>query len=253
MRIYDLSVPLRNYPMELQEQEVKYVDHETFARRLVSLFGVQPQQIPHPGVHQSFEYLSLSSHAGTHVDAPYHYGPSINGEPSRTIDEIPLEWCFAPGVKLDFGHIPPDVAIGIGDIKAELDRIGYTIQPLDIVMIRTGAEAYLEDLTYQERGAGITAEACHWILDQGVKVIGTDSVTLDQPHRVMVERFKAGETNAFFPVHYVGREREYLIIEKLNNLGKLPQAFGFTVAAFPVRIERGSGGWCRAVAIFDGD
>lgn len=253
MRIYDLSVPLRNYPMEGQEQEIRYVDHQTFARRLASLFGVQPQEIPVPGLHQSFEYINLSSHAGTHVDAPYHYGPSINGEPARCIDEIPLEWCFAPGVKLDFAHVPPDIAIGIDDIKAELDRIGYTIKPFDIVMIRTGAERYIDDMTYRERGAGITADACHWILDHEVKVIGTDSVTLDQPHRVMVEKLKAGDTLAWFPVHYVGREREYLIIEKLNNLGSLPQPFGFTVSALPVRIERGSGGWCRAVAIFQDD
>jgi kynurenine formamidase len=239
--------------MEVQEQEVRYVDHREFARRLAYMFGVQPQAIPVPGVHQSFEYVNLSSHAGTHVDAPSHYGPSKEGKIGRHIDEIPLEWCFAPGVKLDFSHIPPDVAIGVDDFKAELDRIGYTIRPLDIVMIRTGAECYIDDLKYREKGAGITAEACHWLLDQGVKVIGTDSVTLDQPHRIMAEKLNAGDTYAWFPVHYVGREREYLMIEKLNNLGRLPRPFGFKVAAFPVRIERGSGGWCRAVAIFDDD
>ncbi|MCC7104012.1 MAG: cyclase family protein [Chloroflexi bacterium] len=251
MRIIDLSVPLRNYSMEGQDQEIRYVDHREFARRLAYIFGVQPQSIPVPGVHQSFEYLNLSSHAGTHVDAPSHYGPGRDGKIGRNIDEVPLEWCFSDGVWLDFAHVPPDSAIGVDDIKADLAQIGYTLKPLDIVMIRTGADRYIDDKLYREKGAGLTAEACHWLLDQGIKLIGTDSVTLDQPHRIMTERLNAGETAAWFPVHYVGRDREYIMIEKLANLDKLPRRFGFKVAAFPVRIERGSGGWCRAVAIFE--
>ena len=251
MRIYDLSVPIRNYSMEGQEQEVRYVDHQEFARRLVYMFGVQPTKLPNPGFHQSFEYVNLSSHAGTHVDAPSHYGPAPGGRIGRHIDDVPLEWCFGDGVWLDFGHVPPDVAISLDDIKHELQQIGYTLKPLDIVMIRTGADRFIDDMLYREKGAGLTAEGVHWLLDQGIKMIGTDSVTLDMPHRIMTERFNGGNTTAWFPVHYVGREREYIMIEKLANLDKLPKRFGFKVAAFPVKIERGSGGWCRAVALFD--
>jgi len=251
VRFIDLSVSFRNYSMDTQEQEIKYVDHQEIARRQALAWGVQTEWLPVPGVHQSFEYVYLSSHAGTHIDAPSHYGPGPDGKIGRNIDEVPLEWCYSDGVKFDFAHVPPDVAITLDDFKAELQRIGYTLKPLDIVLIRTGADRYIEDTSYRERGAGITAEACHWLLDQGVKLIGTDSVTLDMPHRIMVEKVKAGDRAAWFPVHYVGREKEYIMIEKLAHLDQLPRPFGFKVSAFPVKIERGSGGWCRVVAIFE--
>src|ERR1043165_4546647 len=137
VRFYDLSVPLRNFAMEQQQQEIKYFDHREFARAMGQIWGVQPARHPLPGVHQSFEYVTLSSHAGTHVDAPSHYGPNSTGKIGRTIDEVPLEWCYGPGVWLDFGHQPPSVAIEVADVKAELERIRYTLKPLDIVMIRT--------------------------------------------------------------------------------------------------------------------
>ena len=54
---------------------------------------------------------ALSTHNGTHLDAPYHFHRTMNralGEQERSIaiDEVPLEWCFQPGVKLDFRHFP---------------------------------------------------------------------------------------------------------------------------------------------------
>ena len=54
-------------------------------------------------------FIQLSTHNGTHLDAPYHFHSTMNqalGEKERasTIDEVPLEWCFQPGVKLDFRH-----------------------------------------------------------------------------------------------------------------------------------------------------
>jgi kynurenine formamidase len=55
----------------------------------------------------AMETVQLSTHNGTHLDAPYHYHPTMNrGERAWTIEEVPLEWCFQPAVKLDFRHFP---------------------------------------------------------------------------------------------------------------------------------------------------
>lgn len=251
MRIIDLSVPLRNFSFDTQEQEIKYIDHNAIARRQSQVWGVEVDWLPNPGHHQSFEYVYLSSHAGTHIDAPSHYGSAPGGKIGRNVDEIPLEWCYGDGFLLDFAHIPPTQAITLGDARAELERIGYSVKAGDICLIRTGADRYINENRYRHMGAGITVELCHWLIDQGVMTIGTDSVTLDMPHYIMVEKMKAGDRSAWFPVHYVGREKEYLQIEKLGNLDQLPRPTGFKVACFPVKIEHGSGGWCRAVAIFE--
>jgi len=57
------------------------------------------------------------------------------------------------------------------------------------------------------------------------------------------------DAGGFDPAHYAGREREYCHMEKMANFGAIPTATGFTVACFPVKVHRGSGGWCRPVAI----
>ena len=61
----------------------------------------------------------LITHNGTHLDAPYHFASTMNrGERAITIDEVPLEWCFQPGVKLDFRHFPDGYVVAAGDVEA---------------------------------------------------------------------------------------------------------------------------------------
>jgi kynurenine formamidase len=70
----------------------------------------------------------------------------------------------------------------------------------------------------------------------------------------MAERFKKDrDPNVLWPCHYVGREREYLHAEKLANLDQIPRPTDFQVFLFPVKVERATGGWCRAVAIVPED
>ena len=69
------------------------------------------------------EQVSLSTHNGTHLDAPWHFHPTMNrGERSWTIDEVPLEWCLQPGVKLDFRHFADGYVATAKDVEAELKR-----------------------------------------------------------------------------------------------------------------------------------
>ena len=82
-------------------------------------------------------------------------------------------------------------------------------------------------------------------------MIGIDAWGLDRPAARMAESYRAGDKDALWPSHLYGREKEYLQIEKMANLDKLPGPRGFTVCAFPVKFERASAGWTRAVAIVE--
>ncbi len=58
-----------------------------------------------------------------------------------------------------------------------LSKIKYTLKPLDIVLIHTGSGALQETDKYLTDAVGMTGEATHWMLDQGVKVAGIDAIT----------------------------------------------------------------------------
>ena len=72
------------------------------------------------------------------LDAPYHFHSTMDrGKKAITIDQVPLEWCFNPGVKFDFRHMEDGYVVTPNDIKAELKRINYEIKPFDIVLVNT--------------------------------------------------------------------------------------------------------------------
>ena len=111
-RLIDISVPLQagiaSDPPYMLPQ-IAYDDHHVTAPRMAEYMGVRVDQFP-DGEFAAVERCAISTHNGTHLDAPYHYFSTMNhalkpgGEPSWRIDEVPLEWCFQSGVKLDFRH-----------------------------------------------------------------------------------------------------------------------------------------------------
>lgn len=247
MRLVDLSLPILN--SEGSAPVLHPTDHETSAIERGRSLGFDPALLPEPGVHMASERFDLATHrGGTHVDAPWHYGPSSEGRPARTIDQLPLEWFFSDGVKLDCSDVPADDTIDLARVRAELARAGRALKPLDIVLVQTGADRHWGTARYETSSPAVAREAVEWILDQGVKVVGFDAFSPDRPVRAAAAELVAGRPERFLPVHMLGREREFCIVEKLANLASLP-AHGFRVCLFPVRVERGSGGWCRAVAV----
>lgn len=247
VKIRDLSYTMKNYSFEPNEVKITHLLHGESQRRRAKLLGLPVDKAPAIGANDTITTLS---HAGTHVDAPFHFGPMSLGKPSRKIGEVPLEWCYGNGVLLDFSKTKkPGEGISTDDVKKELQRINYTLKPMDIVLIRTGAEDYENDPKFADMASGLVKESLYWILDQGIKLIGTDAYTLDIPIAKMVEELKKGNKEAFFPIHYAGRDREYIHAEKLAGLKNLPQPYGFKVAMFPIKIDEASGGWARAVAI----
>ncbi len=162
---------------------------------------------------------------------------------------MPLEWCFAPGVVLDVRHKAAGDFITVDDLRAALDRVGYRLRPLDIVLLQTGADKRLGSPAYFEQ-PGLGREGVLWLAEQGVKVIGIDAYTLDRPFASMVADYRrTGDGRFIWPAHFAGLTREYCQVEKLANLDLIPRPHGFHVSCLPVKIKGASAGWCRAVAL----
>src|SRR5438046_191306 len=146
LRLIDLSVPLENDAVhEPLPGRIRYARHDAEGLAQMRQFlGVRPEDLVYSGgLGWAVEEVQAITHTGTHVDAPYHYGPTSEGRPARTIDEVPLQWCFAPGVLLDVRHKAAGEEITVADLQAALDRIAYRLRPLDIVLLQTGTDKRL--------------------------------------------------------------------------------------------------------------
>ncbi|MEQ8214421.1 MAG: cyclase family protein, partial [Smithellaceae bacterium] len=137
------------------------------------------------------------------------------------------------------------------DVSQALDKIGYSLKPLDIVLVRSGAAKYWGLPEYLVRGCGMGREATLFLLDQGVKIVGTDAWSWDRPLCYIAQEFaETKDATLIWEGHFAGIEKEYYHLEKLANLDKLPP-FGFKVACFPIKIKAASAGWARPVAILN--
>ena len=251
-RIIDLSVPLEHEsPSEPLPGTIHYVDHPTDGlAQMQQFFGVSSDDLVWSnGEGWVIEEVRMITHTGTHVDAPYHYGRTSGGGPAKRIDQVPLEWCFAPGVRLDVRHKQPGEEITVEDLKECLAAIDYELKPIDIVMLQTDCDKKINTPEYF-RQPGLGRDGTLWLVDQGVKVIGIDAYTIDRPFADMVADFRqTGDGRHIWPAHFAGITAEYCQIEKLANLDQIPQPHGFLVSCLPVKIKAASAGWCRAVAI----
>jgi kynurenine formamidase len=268
MRLVDLGVPIVPHPQDTNVGEIERWTHDRGPERLGRAFagfleGVatrnQLDSVPAldadafpDGMFLSNEIIRLAVHGGTHLDAPYHYGPTCEGRPAKRIDEVPLAWCLGPGVRLTFTDKAPLELITSADVERELARIGHAIAPGDIVLIHTGWDARWPDPAYFDRHPAMSLEATKLLVQRGVRVIGVDTNGFDLPPTAMVEAYAlSGDSAHLWPCHMYGREVEYLQIERMGGLGRLPAAHGFTVACFPICVDGAGAGWVRPVAMID--
>lgn len=273
MEIIDLSLPLKGGGPELDPPKIKYIRHKTGAMLLglgalltlgsttiehlknailylLGKYRITARDFP-DGLGIALEEVKTDTHSTTHLDAPWHFGPTSEGKQAKTIGEIPLSWCYADGVRLDLRYKNKNELISVKDIEESLKKINYEIKPYTIVLIMTGWDRYQESKKYLEH-PGMSAEATLWLIDKGVKIIGIDTFGFDRSWKAMLSDYiKTRDKTNLWPAHFVGRKKEYCHIEKMANLDKIPQDYGFKVICFPVNIEKAGAGWTRAIAIIE--
>lgn len=254
-RIIDLSIYLENDVISDPEPfrpHIEYIDHKMSVPELAGFFpGLTAADLPDEEA-WAIERINLITHNGTHLDAPYHFASTMNrGERAITIDEVPLDWCLQPGVKLDFRHFDDGYVATAADVEAELARIGHELAPLEIVVVNSSAGQRYGHDDYVTAGCGMGYEATMYLLERGVRLTGTDGWSWDAPFvHTKAKYLETGNAGLIWEGHKAGRDIGYCHLEKLHNLEALPST-GFIVSCFPVKIRAASAGWTRAVALIE--
>lgn len=245
--LIDLSLPIQATPSEATSVVITFLDHYQAPQAL----GLKPEDFPdRMGI--SNEFVELTTHTGTHMDAPLHYGPFSGGRPARTIGEIPLEWCYGRGVRLDVRHRGAGEGITEVDIQLAESRAETTIQAEDIVLLWTGCDRLWGSAAYLTDYPGLTRQAVVYLVKRGVRVIGIDAWGLDRPMAAMLQDYHStGDRGYLWPAHLYGREQEYCQLEKLAHLQNLPAASGFDVICLPIHIAGSGAAWTRVVAVIE--
>ncbi|MEU2343693.1 cyclase family protein [Streptomyces sp. NPDC013082] len=256
MRIIDLSSPVDASFWEPDEVMHRVLDaHQAAVHvrdEMKEHFGLEldPEVFP-DGAFLTNDYLTLTAHTGTHVDAPAHYGPAEGAHTPRTIDRMPLDWFVRPGMVLDLRDVGTGTA-GVAHLEREFERVGRRPRPMDVVLLHTGADRNLGKPEYFTEFTGLDGPATRLLLELGVRVIGTDAFSLDAPFTHIIREFhRTGDKAVLWPAHFAGRREEYCQLERLANLQDLPVSTGFTVSCLPVKIAGAGAGWSRVVALLD--
>lgn len=171
--------------------------------------------------------IRIATHAGTHVDAPWHFDPNGN-----TIDQVPLEQVCGPAVVISVSRGGGE-AIPLGDLERADVRAG------DIVLIHTGWGDKFESPEYANHPY-LSEEVARWMVEKQVKMMGIDAITPDMPTPMRPPDFK-------FPIHHILLDNDVLIIENLANLDRVAGQ-RVRLYAFPLKIQGSDGGQARVVA-----
>lgn len=253
MKIIDLSKTIQYNPGDpfFMKVKIKHKPHRK-ARWLIRYLGLPFRLFPKNFIGWADDSIQqMGVHSTTHLDAPWHYAPTSEGKPAKTIDQVPLEWCYGDGIVIDMKHKADFEAIMVEDIQQFLSKNNLSLKPGLIVLIKTGRDKHMGTKEFFERGTGMSAQATAWLIDQGIRVMGIDQWGWDLPLRYMVQKAKeSGNAELFWEGHLVGRDKEYCHLEQLTNLDALPYQ-GFKVALFPLKIKGASAAPARVVAIMD--
>lgn len=176
----------------------------------------------------NLELLFLSSHTGTHLDAPYHF--SKNG---IKINQIPLDRLLGKAIliKLEKTKNSP---ITKSDIVS-FEKNNFKIPIASSIFFYTGWQKNLKNNNYFTENPGLDSSSAKYLVSKKVNMIGIDSPSID-----------IGKDDSF-NVHNIFSQNNILIVENLTNLNKIPtKEFNFTV--LPLKLKDATGSPVRAIA-----
>jgi kynurenine formamidase len=189
--------------------------------------------------------LTISEHGPTHVDSISHLDPTSD----LSIDEMPMEWFYGDAICLDVSDIEYPDHITTDRIETELDDSGLTIPDEGTVLFDTGhyeenysTSDYEKKYAYENEWIGLTEEAAEFVVEEGARAIGIDSISVDNLERI--------EPNYEFPVHALASREEIVIYENLANLAAVAGE-AFTFSGMPLKIRDGTGSPVRPFAILE--
>ena len=249
VRLVDLSAPIEASPAELPEAlrtDIEYVAHDDGAQQVEAMLGVT-RDLLRDGEGWAVEtFTRFGTHNSTHVDAPWHYNSTIAGKPAQTIDELPLEWFYAPGVVIDATDRADGEALSAAEVEERLPRLARSARH------RPGADrprrvlwrARLHRARAGRHSRGDAVAVRARSTRDGHRRLGLGRAAA---HAGRARRARSGEQRRLLGAR-TRPELAYSQIERLCNLGALP-ATGFTVACFPLRIVKASAAPARVVAI----
>lgn len=176
--------------------------------------------------------ISMSTHQGTHLDAPFHFY-----EDGMTVDKIPLDRLYGPASLVDFapGSALEDKApITLGMLLPHEEKFCEGAK----VICRSGWDRAFGTPEFFADFPSFTVEAARWIAEKRIALLGMDMPT---------------PGNEWQEIHWALLKPgvDIVVVEGLANLASLPDRFTF--AAFPLKIQGRDGSPVRAVAILDTD
>jgi Predicted metal-dependent hydrolase len=229
--------PGNGEPISIQ---VDTLDHVAGVAHLCRGFDITPEDWP-DGYGISNEIVTLSTHQGTHIDAPLHYSPDGFDIAAADIDNFMGQAVIFTD-RISSGH---EVELDWREYLARLDRYAGHARAVFFI---TGAYERYGESSYFTEFKGVPAPYVEAALDRGYTLIGTDAFSLDPPFAVMSREFVATrDRSVLWPAHVLGRQRPYFQIERLANLKDFEAARLVEFIALPIKLHCGAA-WARAVA-----
>ena len=173
--------------------------------------------------------LNIYSHAGTHMDAPVHFGVS-----KKSIDEIDLERCIGKAWLIDIPDCKPKQLLEVKD----LGNVAGDFKKNDSLVFRTGWSEHINTTKYRNELPRIGAELADWCVKNSVKIIGVEPPSVADVNNLEEVTL----------IHKILLNGDITIIEGLCNLDKIKEAH-FTLYAIPLKIKNCDGSPARAFAI----
>lgn len=214
MPFIDLSHPLEdgqlNFPFD---PKISIVVHNT-----IDSIGYNISQI------------SMSSHQGTHLDAPFHFY-----DDGKTLDQMRLEQFYGPATLVDLApgsHLEAETPLTVEMFEPHADAF----QPDAKIIYRTGWNRMFGQPAFFSDFPTLTLDAARWIAERKIGMLGMDTPT---------------PSTDWMECHHILLKEgvEIVIVEGLTNLEQLPEHFTFI--GFPLNIKGRDGSPIRAVALVD--